>query len=47
MGEPDRVPSDLGGNQTGIYEFAYEELLNYLGLDEQIASRAWATGLRH
>lgn len=34
--EPDRVPIDLGGNQTGIHRIAYQKLLNYLGLDEQI-----------
>jgi len=30
--EPDRVPIDLGGNQTGIHRIAYEKLLDYLGL---------------
>ena len=34
--QPDRVPIDLGGNQTGIHKFAYEALVRYLGLDEQI-----------
>lgn len=34
--EPDRVPIDLGGNQTGIHKFAYEKLLDYLGLEEEI-----------
>jgi uroporphyrinogen decarboxylase len=29
---PDRVPIDLGGNQTGIHKFAYEALLRHLGL---------------
>lgn len=32
--EPDRVPIDLGGNQTGIHKFAYEELVKHLGMDE-------------
>ena len=34
--EPDRVPLDLGGNQTGIHKFAYAALLRELGLDEEI-----------
>ena len=34
--EPDRVPIDLGGNQTGIHKFAYEALLEHLGLVEEI-----------
>lgn len=34
--EPDRVPIDLGGNQTGIHKFAYEKLLKHLGLEEEI-----------
>ncbi len=34
--EPDRVPIDLGGFQTGIHKNAYKELIAYLGLDEQI-----------
>lgn len=29
---PDRVPIDLGGNQTGIHKFAYESLLKHLGI---------------
>ncbi|HID07148.1 MAG TPA: uroporphyrinogen decarboxylase, partial [Armatimonadetes bacterium] len=32
----DRVPLDLGGNQTGITRGAYEALLNYLGWNEEI-----------
>ena len=32
--EPDRVPIDLGGNQTGIHKFAYQALLEHLGIDE-------------
>ncbi len=34
--EPDRVPIDLGGNQTGIHKFAYRRLIDHLGLDEQV-----------
>jgi uroporphyrinogen decarboxylase len=34
--QPDRVPLDLGGNQTGIHKFAYEALVRHLGLDEEI-----------
>ena len=34
--EPDRVPIDLGGNQTGIHKFAYQNLLDHLGLKEDI-----------
>jgi uroporphyrinogen decarboxylase len=33
---PDRVPIDLGGFQTGIHKKAYEGLLAYLGLKEEI-----------
>ena len=33
---PDRVPIDLGGNQTGIHKFAYQKLLGHLGLTEEI-----------
>jgi len=32
--EPDRVPIDLGGNQTGIHKFAYEALVKHLEMDE-------------
>jgi uroporphyrinogen decarboxylase len=35
--EPDRVPIDLGGNQTGIHKFAYQKLIDLLGLKEEIA----------
>ena len=31
--EPDRIPIDLGGNQTGIHKFAYEALAKHLGMD--------------
>ena len=34
--EPDRVPIDLGGNQTGIHKFAYQALIEHLGLKEDI-----------
>ena len=34
---PDRVPIDLGGNQTGIHKSAYQALINHLGLTETIA----------
>jgi len=34
--EPDRVPIDLGGNQTGIHKFAYQNLIDLLGLKEDI-----------
>jgi len=34
--EPDRVPIDLGGNQTGIHKFAYQRLLERLGLEEEV-----------
>ena len=32
--EPDRIPIDLGGFQTGIHRKAYRDLINYLGLEE-------------
>jgi len=34
--EPDRIPIDLGGNQTGIHKGAYQALIDHLGLDEEI-----------
>lgn len=34
--EPDRIPIDLGGFQTGIHKKAYEVLLGHLGLQETI-----------
>jgi len=34
--EPDRVPIDLGGNQTGIHKHAYQALIDHLGLEEEI-----------
>jgi uroporphyrinogen decarboxylase len=33
--EPDRVPIDLGGNQSGIHIKAYKNLLNYLGIEDK------------
>ncbi len=34
--QPDRVPIDLGGFQTGIHKRAYKNLLQHLGLEEEI-----------
>ncbi len=34
--EADRVPIDLGGNQTGIHKFAYQALVKHLGIDDEI-----------
>ena len=34
--EPDRVPIDLGGNQTGIHKFAYQALLQHLGIADEL-----------
>jgi uroporphyrinogen decarboxylase len=33
---PDRVPIDLGGNQTGIHKFAYQKLLTHLGVRDEL-----------
>ena len=33
---PDRVPIDLGGNQTGIHKLAYQALLEHLGIDDPV-----------
>jgi len=33
---PDRVPIDLGGFQTGIHRLAYADLIDYLGIDDEI-----------
>ena len=33
---PDRVPIDLGGNQTGIHKLAYEALLDHLGIKDPV-----------
>lgn len=34
--QPDRVPIDLGGNQTGIHKFAYQALIEHLGIEDEI-----------
>jgi uroporphyrinogen decarboxylase len=34
--EPDRVPIDLGGNQTGIHRDAYRRLLEHLGIRAEV-----------
>ena len=34
---PDRVPIDLGGNQTGIHKFAYRALLEHLGIEDEVS----------
>jgi len=34
--EPDRVPIDLGGFQTGIHKYAYKNLIDYLGIKDEI-----------
>ncbi|MDP2885281.1 MAG: uroporphyrinogen decarboxylase family protein [Ignavibacteria bacterium] len=34
--EPDRIPIDLGGFQTGIHKRAYRVLIDHLGFDEEI-----------
>ncbi len=33
--QPDRVPIDLGGNQTGIHRLAYQALLDHLGIQDE------------
>ena len=33
--EPDRIPIDLGGFQTGIHRVAYQDLIAHLGLEEE------------
>jgi uroporphyrinogen decarboxylase len=33
---PDRVPIDLGGNQTGIHKFAYRDLIRHLGIEDEL-----------
>lgn len=33
---PDRVPIDLGGNQTGIHKNAYRSLIRHLGISDEI-----------
>jgi len=34
--EPDRVPIDFGGFQTGIHRVAYQDLIDHLGINEVI-----------
>lgn len=34
--QADRVPIDLGGNQTGIHKFAYQDLLGHLGINSEL-----------
>ncbi len=34
--KPDRIPLDLGGNQTGIHRVAYAALLERLGREEEV-----------
>ncbi len=34
--EPDKVPLDLGGNQTGIHRIAYQKVLDRLGIQEDV-----------
>jgi uroporphyrinogen decarboxylase len=33
---PDRIPIDLGGNQTGIHKNAYRNLIRHLGVSDEI-----------
>ncbi len=34
--QPDRIPIDLGGNQTGIHKFAYQALLDHLAVTDNL-----------
>jgi uroporphyrinogen decarboxylase len=34
--QPDRIPIDLGGNQTGIHKRAYRNLLEHLGIQDEL-----------
>jgi uroporphyrinogen decarboxylase len=34
---PDRVPIDLGGNQTGIHKDAYHNLVAHLGIQDEVS----------
>jgi len=36
--EPDRVPIDLGGFQTGIHKKAYKNLIDFLGIKDEIVT---------
>jgi uroporphyrinogen decarboxylase len=33
---PDRLPMDLGGNQTGIHKDAYRNLVKHLGIADEV-----------
>ena len=33
---PDRVPMDLGGNQTGIHKNAWLSLIEHLGIEDEL-----------
>ena len=33
--EPDKIPIDLGGNQSSIHIKAYKKLLDYLEIEEK------------
>jgi len=35
--KPDRVPLDLGGNQTGIHKKAYLALIDHLGIQDEVS----------
>ena len=37
--EPDRVPIDLGGNQSGITKSAYKKLIEHLGIKDDIRTK--------
>ena len=43
---PDRVPIDLGGNQTGIHKFAYEALLKHLGVRDDVVGHGRGAATR-
>ncbi|MFX1561398.1 MAG: methyltransferase, partial [Promethearchaeota archaeon] len=36
--EPDMVPLDLGGNQSGIHMIAYNNLLEFLNIEDKTIS---------
>jgi uroporphyrinogen decarboxylase len=33
---PDRIPIDLGGNQTGVHKYAYQDLIAHLGIRDEL-----------
>jgi uroporphyrinogen decarboxylase len=43
--EPDRIPIDLGGNQTGIHKCCYQALLKHLGLEDELVIMDAVQGL--